>query len=330
MQCFRVSFGKKLLSLRTIRFYDRCLQIQQKAYLLELVMNKIPQISFRKPTNSTFEFEIFTLQKLFSRAPSLNTSIESPHRVNFYHILFITKGTGQHQIDFTTYNYQEGNIIFIAPSQLHAFTIKKDVEGFVIIFTEPFILKNLGQTELLHFARSYDYHSNSPIVEGTDSEKSMIFQAITEMYEEYCLTFDPMTEEILRLQLKLLLLKIERIKNTAPKFKNSSEWENLFATFKKHLELNYAETRNATDYAAMLNISYKHLNTICKAMAGCTAKEFIDAYIVLEIKRHIAMFTLSTKELAFKIGFDEPTNLIKFFKRHAHQTPLQFKANLLS
>ena len=272
---------------------------------------------------------MFPLQKLFSRAPSLNTSIESPHRVNFYHILFITKGTGQHQIDFTTYDYQEGSIIFIAPSQVHAFTIKKDVDGFVIIFTEPFILKNLGQAELLHFARSYDYHSNSPVVEGTDSEKSMLLQSINEMYDEYCLPIGSMTEEILRLQLKLLLLKIERIKNTDPKIKNSSEWENLFATFRRHLELNYAETRNATDYAAILHISYKHLNTVCKAMAGCTAKEFIDAYIVLEIKRHIAMFSLSTKELAFKIGFDEPTNLIKFFKRHTHQTPQQFKATLL-
>lgn len=292
-------------------------------------MNKIPQLSFRKPTNSTFEFEMFPLQKLFSRAPSLNTSIESPHRVNFYHILFITKGTGQHQIDFTTYDYQEGSIIFIAPSQVHAFTIKKDVDGFVIIFTEPFILKNLGQAELLHFARSYDYHSNSPVVEGTDSEKSMLLQSINEMHDEYCLPIGSMTEEILRLQLKLLLLKIERIKNAGHKIKNSSEWENLFATLRRHLELNYAETRNATDYAAMLHISYKHLNTVCKAMAGCTAKEFIDAYIVLEIKRHIAMFSLSTNELAFKIGFDEPTNLIKFFKRHTHQTPQQFKATLL-
>ncbi|KAF1076988.1 helix-turn-helix transcriptional regulator [Halodesulfovibrio sp. MK-HDV] len=292
-------------------------------------MNKIPQISFRKPTKSTLEFEIFTLQKLFSRRPSLKPSIENPHRVNFYHILFITKGTGQHQIDFTTYNYQKGSIIFIAPSQVHAFTIKKDVEGFIIIFTESFILKNLGQAELLHFARSYNYHSNYPIVEGTSSEKNMLLQSINEMYEEYCQPIGLMTEEILRLQLKLLLLKIERIKNTDPKNKNSSEWENLFAAFRKNLELNYTETRNATDYAAMLNISYKHLNTVCKAMSGCTAKEFIDAYIVLEIKRHIAMFTLSTKELAFNIGFDEPTNLIKFFKRHAHQTPQQFKSTLL-
>lgn len=292
-------------------------------------MNKIPQISFRKPTDSTFEFEMFPLQKLFSRAPSLTTFIETPHRVNFYHILFITEGTGQHQIDFTTYRYQKGSIICIAPSQVHAFTIKKDVDGFVIIFTEPFILKNLGQAELLHFARSYDYHSNSPIVEGTDSEKDMLLQAVSEMYKEYSLPAGPMTEEILRLQLKILLLKIERCKNAVPTTLNYSEWDTLFATFRKHLELNYAETRNAKDYAAMLNISYKNLNTICKAMAGCTAKEVIDAYVVLEIKRHVAMFTLSTKELAFKIGFDEPTNLIKFFKRHTQQTPQQFKANLL-
>ena len=75
----------------------------------------------------------------------------------------------------------------------------------------------------------------------------------------------------------------------------------------------------------MMDISYKHLNDICKAVLGQTAKEFIDKYLILETKRHLASSNISVKELTFQMGFDEPTNFIKFFKRHTHQTPSQFK-----
>lgn len=271
---------------------------------------------------------MFTLQELFSRRTRLKVPLEKPHRVSFYHIVFITEGTGKHQIDFTSYTYQKGSVIFVAPGQVHAFEIKDDVNGFVIIFTEPFILKNLGQSDFSSFSRSYNYHSCSPIVEGTESEKKELSRAISDIHKEYCLPVGPTTEEILRLQLKLLLLKVERVKNAYPIDSQSSEWGNLFTQFQKHLEVGYAETRNAKAYADMLHISYKHLNNICKAMVGSTAKEFIDAYVVLEIKRHIAMFDVSTKELAFQMGFDEPTNLVKFFKRHTQYTPQQFKAAL--
>ena len=292
------------------------------------VMEKIPEISFKKPKNSDFEFEIFTLKKLFSRVGRIRFSLEIPHRVSFYHIIFITKGCGVHHIDFTPYAYKEGSILFIAKDQVHAFEINDSVDGFVVIFTEPFFLKNVTQSEFLSFNRLYNYHFHSPLIEGGPDETAKCAQVIEELYDEYSAAVDFATEDILRLQLKLLLLKAERVNNTSFEDNQSSEWVSLFAKFRNSLEAQYVETRNATEYAAKLGISYKHLNTVCKSMTGKTAKEFIDAYVILEIKRHVAMFDVSIKELAYELGFDEPTNLIKFFKRHTHQTPLQFKTAL--
>lgn len=291
-------------------------------------MKKIPEVSFKKPTNSNFEFEIFTLSSLFSREDRLRVSLEAPHRVNFYHILFITKGSGTHHIDFTPYAYKEGSILFIAKDQVHAFEISDDVDGFVVIFTESFFLKNVAQSEFVSFNRLYNYHSHSPVIEGNPAETAMYSHIIEELYDEYSAAADFATEDILRLQLKVLLLKAERVNRTLLEDKQSSDWVSLFAKFRNNLQTHYVDTRNANEYAATLNISYKHLNAICKSLTGKTAKEFIDAYVILEIKRHVAMFDVSTKELAYELGFDEPTNLIKFFKRHTGQTPLQFKSTL--
>ena len=58
------------------------------------------------------------------------------------------------------------------------------------------------------------------------------------------------------------------------------------------------------------------------------AKDFVDERVILEIKRLLIHTHLSVKEIAEATGFDEPTNLIKFFKRYTGQTPLSFRDQL--
>lgn len=78
----------------------------------------------------------------------------------------------------------------------------------------------------------------------------------------------------------------------------------------------------------MLQISYKHLNNIVKKCTNKTAKEFIDDFVILEIKRFLCSTSLSVKEIAFKCGFDEQTNFLKYFKKLANDTPSNFRQNL--
>ena len=75
----------------------------------------------------------------------------------------------------------------------------------------------------------------------------------------------------------------------------------------------------------MMNISYKHLNEICKIVTGNTVKEIIDAFLILESKRRLVISDISIKELTYKLGFDEPTNFVKFFRKHTGQSPTQFR-----
>ena len=77
-----------------------------------------------------------------------------------------------------------------------------------------------------------------------------------------------------------------------------------------------------------MDVSYKHLNEICKSVTGSTAKEVIDNLLILESKRHLAVSDISIKELSYEVGFDEPTNFVKYFKRHTQQSPAQFRKSL--
>ena len=42
---------------------------------------------------------------------------------------------------------------------------------------------------------------------------------------------------------------------------------------------------------------------------------------MLEAKRILAHTTESVKEIGYNLGFEEPTNFIKYFKKHSKFTP---------
>jgi AraC-like DNA-binding protein len=94
------------------------------------------------------------------------------------------------------------------------------------------------------------------------------------------------------------------------------------------VEKNFTKTRDAKAYAADLSISYKHLNDVSKEIVNSTAKSFIDNYVILEAKRMLVSTSLSVKEIAFELGFDEPTNFLKYFKKHTSITPVDFRKTL--
>ena len=245
--------------------------------------------------------------------------------MEFYHIIFITKGSGEHFVDFKKYKYKAGSILFISKGQVHAFEVYPDRDGFVILFTEAFLSKNLIHSDILSLYRLYNYPFQVPIIQPEQIGKSNFLRMIREIYDEYNSPDGFAKEEMLRLLLKLILLKAERVKNTLlPKEKNS-EWFIKFGIFRNMLENRFTETRNAKEYAKKMNISYKHLNEICKSLTGNTAKEFIDNFVILEIKRHLAISDISIKELTYELGFDEPTNFVKYFKKHTLQSPSQFR-----
>lgn len=124
-------------------------------------MKTIPTIAFFKKSKVKIEFDIFTIKNLFFRQDQLDHPLDKPQRVDFYHILYITKGEGIHHIDFHPYHYITGSIVFISKGQVHAFEVQSDIEGFLILFTDDFLSKDLIHSDILYFHSLYNYHQHN-------------------------------------------------------------------------------------------------------------------------------------------------------------------------
>lgn len=135
-------------------------------------MNDLPKVKFRKKKSRELEFEIITIRSLFSRFKKLSPPPDRFHRIEFYTIMFVTNGNGVHFIDFQPLDYRKGSIIFISKGQVHAYGITAETEGYIILFTDSFLSKNLIHSDLLSLYRLYNHNLYSPILNPEEKEKN--------------------------------------------------------------------------------------------------------------------------------------------------------------
>ena len=285
----------------------------------------IPRVNFDQSKSLNIEVMNFS-QLLKNLNKSKDHSPFSVHRIDFFLILIVTKGSYSHFVDFKSYKLTENDALFIAKNQIHHFSKQiQTCDGFCIIFSSLFNNKDSFLSDILKLNKLFNYHISSPVIRSEEMGEDNLIEIASMLYFEYTLTNHVAKSDILYSLLQVLLLKAERAKVFQSINDVKAHWVEIFIRFKGLLEKDYITTRNARIYASNLFISYKFLNEIVNKLSGKTAKKFIDDFVTIEIKRYLVSTPLSIKEISYKTGFEEPANMIKFFKKKTHKTPLQFR-----
>ncbi len=289
-----------------------------------MVLKNIPNISF-KTNKEASDIEFLRLAELFEKIEKdPNHDPKQPHRISFFVLLIVTEGEGVHQIDLKNYPISKGAVLKIAKGQVHAFQNNFQYDGYLVAFTEDFILRYFSKSSAAFISNLFNYHLSEPLIEGSAYNDFFI----ENFKQEVQSTTHYGQKEIIAKILELYLLRLEQQVHQSHPDQVNKKYQELFTAFKDQVEHNYTKTRNVKEYAAMLGVSAKHLNQITRELSLNTAKYFIDQYVILEIKRVLFSTDKSLKEVAFTIGFDELTNFSKFFKKHTGLSPKQYKGSL--
>lgn len=135
---------------------------------------------------------------------------------------------------------------------------------------------------------------------------------------------DPYQDVVSRSCLRILLAEIaRRVIDTSPN-KTSRLAERFFDLVEEH----YQSLYHVQDYLPLLSTQEKPLSQVVRATVGLSPKVYIDHRRILEAKRLLAYSPVSVKEIGFVLGFDEPTNFNKFFRKHCGQSPNEFRRSL--
>lgn len=267
------------------------------------------------------EFELVELRDLYKNHKEVMTS---PHRTNFYHVLWFRKGIVTHSVDFKEVKIEPDTVLFLNKDVVHHFSDSGNFDGKAIMFTDSFFCKSEAHIKFLRNSILFnDLFSVSKIT----LNETAIFQSLFRlMDEEGTNETDAFQSDVLRNFLHNLLLISERIRRQQDfiEVRKDADFEYVIM-FKDLLETEFRKVKQVSSYAEQLIVSAKRLNQATAKVLGKTPKELIDDRVMLEAKRRLVYTDESVKEIGFGLGFDEPTNFIKYFRKHSDTTPVEFR-----
>lgn len=255
---------------------------------------------------------------------SIHHNLHLPHKHSFYHLLLFTEGGGKHDIDFHDFPVRPYQIYFMVPGQVHSWSFKGHVDGYVINFSEQFFQS---------FLLKKDYMEEFSFLKGNVTEAVIdipeAFQCLVLGVFEQLLQESERTElfglDMVRTLILQLFYVISRFNNESGQQSKLSHHSALFNNLKKLIDANHSTIKLPKDYAALLFITPSHLNTLCNEMVGISAGELIRNRIILEAKRQLVNLDTRVSEIASKLNFGDHSNFTKFFKKQVGMGPEEFR-----
>ncbi|MEO9894416.1 helix-turn-helix domain-containing protein [Aurantibacter sp.] len=133
---------------------------------------------------------------------------------------------------------------------------------------------------------------------------------------------------MLKTLLKVLLLHLIRFQNDG--FLEQDLNQKRVFEFLELMEIHFLQETATKYYANKIGVSSKRLNQILKEKLNLTAKQIIQQRQITEAKRRLVRSEISTKELAFELGFDSMSSFSRFFKKYVGVPPSEFKKESLA
>ncbi|MEN9613687.1 MAG: HTH-type transcriptional regulator ChbR [Bacteroidota bacterium] len=285
-------------------------------------MTKIQQYKFRAAL--PYELEVKSLDRLHKANQGLFTK---PHRNNFYDVIWFQSGNPVYIVDFQRIEIKPNSLLFINKNQVHFYEAYKDYKGLVMLFTDTFFCLSKEDSQFLNQTILFNDLLNIPYfeLEATDATIPNLFLAIqAELKQEP----DAIQYRILHHLVHTLLLYAERAyrKKSLKPIEPDADLD-IAILFRDWVEKHFTQNKKAHFYAHSLNITEKRLQKSIFQVFGKSPKAYLCDRIILEAKRLLLHSNANTKEIAFELGFDEPTNFIKFFKKYTQKTPIEFREN---
>lgn len=214
----------------------------------------------------------------------------------------------------------------IAKGQIEVLEFSNNIKGYVLLFTEEFLNKYHGDLEWVNNLKLFDPLADSLLTNISTVEFIELMVFVKKIECELKTKNDFASNEILVNLLKTLILVSERISRASLNsgVKSIRDWEYV-NEFKKNLEKEFEHARSVHYYADYLGITPKKLNQVTNNFWGKSAKRLIEERVLLEIQRLLIHTNKTIKEIGYNLGFNDPTNFNKYFKRYFGITPAEFR-----
>ncbi|MDO4461828.1 MAG: helix-turn-helix transcriptional regulator [Bacteroidia bacterium] len=258
----------------------------------------------------------------------------SPHVHAFYEILWFQNGNGHHTVDFVDYEVTPNTIFFLSPGQIHHFDHNVDksknicnYQGLTIKMCTDFLRDEDCNGNALLKYNAFHTFDTLPFYKVDDATAQELQLLVRQMEDEAKCHGEFGNIEILKALLRIFLVKIQRHgkQDDQLHLDNIKSSHQLFVNFRRMVDLEYRRLHTVQEYADGLNVAVRTLNKCVNECSQQSPLSFINDRIILEAKRMVRYTNMMIKEIAFELGYEDPSYFVKLFKRQTGYLPSDFR-----
>ncbi len=249
-------------------------------------------------------------------APGLN----HPRRVMKYVLIWCSSGNLTVMVDEHDYELKAGDVITITSGQVHFIKKANNAKGYALEFTYAFFCKDDKDIELIFHNGLFCHFAENAVIavknmSAMKEQLRLLQQELDNQPYQYLISVHSRVE--------LILVEINRAKVE----KGDEIWkpDALFLKFLEAVRDNFEHNYPLSRFAKMLGTTELKLNEQAKLHTGRTAQNVIYGLIASEAKRLLTYENLSVKEVAYKLGFNDPFYFSNFFKKHTRSSPKAYQ-----
>ena len=250
----------------------------------------------------------------------------------FPHIILtlILSGSARAMYDMRLFTHHKNDLTIILPGHvMHPLECSDDFT-YALLFISP---KMLDDLRFHTFSHDYEKFNSAPFCSLTDEQAAHLLAIVDQLA-----IIANHTERELPHRYQALLAQLAvgyEFLNYYRRDQDRQWAENRYAdTFKRFCDLvvkHYRESREVQYYADLLELTPKHLSKVIHtATNGLSPVKWIEQYVTAQAKRLIETRSTQTlQEIAYMLGFTEPTAFYRYFKRATGMTAKQYRDNVL-
>jgi AraC family transcriptional activator of pobA len=277
------------------------------------------------PDDQAFDF--IHVETIASRSSIHDWLIRAHRHRNLFQILVVESGGGEMIFEASIKPFTAPCAIIVAPNVAHGFRFHADVtDGFVMSFSEDVALMLGGRageavTQLKAMAAE-PIVPIDPVREG-----GRISRLCGDLHQESFLARDGYR---LAMRALLALIAIEVGRQSASRARTGTVTlapaDGTVEALKRLVEENFRKERQIGFYAGRLAMTPDRLNDHVKRAAGVTAGHLIRQRVLTEAKRELVFTGRPIHEIAYELGFADPSHFARFFRKQTGMTPQDFRA----
>jgi AraC family transcriptional regulator, transcriptional activator of pobA len=273
---------------------------------------------FQGSQNDKLRIKVISDNNPYPSAEILQKLLQ-PRRLTSYFIVLIDSGSITYNLDLQDITLAEGHLLFAMPNQVFTPPVKTpDLKYFKVLFEEntlallpqqfPFLVNPLNSQAII-----FD--------NGTRERVKKVFEILNQMLY---LDKEPTNTEIILAYLNTLLAELNSAYFDKEPIQSLNTNLSKFIEFKLAVETHLSEQPSVHSIAEKLSLSTNSLYRIVKEYSGVSPKDFFTNRLMIEAQRKLHYSTLSVKELAYELGFNDPAYFSRLFKKSTGKSITEF------